>query len=167
MSYGGSGDAGSGWRNDGGVRPTAFDPWTQPELFRGVLTRRFFAFLIDLVVLSVPVILACLFIAVFGVVTLGARLGAVLAGFAGIGGLGAGLLRRFTWRAAFGYRRHAHDGSRDADLVRRPQLFCTRGDACGGVLDVGLVSHPVYPAGRAVQRPAPPAARHRPGNHNY
>ena len=42
-----------------------------PELFRGVLTRRFFAFLIDLVVLSVPVILACLFIAVFGVVTLG------------------------------------------------------------------------------------------------
>jgi uncharacterized RDD family membrane protein YckC len=51
--------------------PHAFDPWTQPELFRGVLTRRFFAFLIDLVVLSIPVILACLFIAVFGVVTLG------------------------------------------------------------------------------------------------
>jgi uncharacterized RDD family membrane protein YckC len=42
-----------------------------PELFRGVLTRRFFAFLIDLVVLSIPVVLACLFIAVFGVVTLG------------------------------------------------------------------------------------------------
>jgi uncharacterized RDD family membrane protein YckC len=51
--------------------PHAFDPWTQPELFRGVLTRRFFAFLIDFVVLSIPVILACLFIAVFGVVTLG------------------------------------------------------------------------------------------------
>ena len=46
-------------------------PWSQPELFRGVLTRRFFAFLIDLVVLSIPVILACVFIAVFGVVTLG------------------------------------------------------------------------------------------------
>jgi uncharacterized RDD family membrane protein YckC len=42
-----------------------------PELFRGVLTRRVFAFLIDLVVLSIPVILACVFIAVFGVVTLG------------------------------------------------------------------------------------------------
>ncbi|HEY2418432.1 MAG TPA: RDD family protein [Steroidobacteraceae bacterium] len=40
-------------------------------MFRGVLTRRFFAFLIDLVVLSIPVILACLFIAVFGIVTLG------------------------------------------------------------------------------------------------
>lgn len=71
MSYGGSDSAGGGWRNDGGARPHAFDPWTQPELFRGVLTRRFFAFLIDLVVLSIPVILACLFIAVFGVVTLG------------------------------------------------------------------------------------------------
>ncbi|HXO72412.1 MAG TPA: RDD family protein, partial [Bradyrhizobium sp.] len=34
-------------------------------------TRRLFACLIDLVVLSVPVILACIFIAIFGVVTLG------------------------------------------------------------------------------------------------
>jgi uncharacterized RDD family membrane protein YckC len=71
MSYSGSGDAGGAWRSDGGVPPHAFDPWTQPELFRGVLTRRVFAFLIDLVVLSIPVILACMFIAVFGVVTLG------------------------------------------------------------------------------------------------
>lgn len=72
MSYGGSGNAGGGWRNDGpDFRPHAFDPYLQPELFRGVLTRRAFAFLIDLVVLSIPVILACLFIAVFGVVTLG------------------------------------------------------------------------------------------------
>ncbi len=53
------------------ARPHAFDPLSQPELFRGVLTRRFFAFLIDLVVLSVPVILAVMFIAVFGVVTFG------------------------------------------------------------------------------------------------
>ena len=74
MSDSGSGNTGGGaWRNDGGVdfQPHAFDPWTQPELFRGVLTRRVFAFLIDLVVLSIPVILACMFIAVFGVVTLG------------------------------------------------------------------------------------------------
>jgi len=55
----------------GDFRPHAFDPWMQPELFRGVLTRRFFAFLIDLVVLSIPVILGVIFIAVFGVVTLG------------------------------------------------------------------------------------------------
>ena len=51
--------------------PHAFDPDLQPELFRGVLTRRVFAFLIDLVVLSVPVILGYIFIAVFGVITLG------------------------------------------------------------------------------------------------
>jgi uncharacterized RDD family membrane protein YckC len=55
----------------GDVPPHAFDPQLEPELFRGVLTRRVFAFLIDLVVLSVPVILAVIFIAVFGVVTLG------------------------------------------------------------------------------------------------
>ena len=70
MSYSGSGNDG-GWRNDGGVRSHAFDPDTQPELFRSVLTRRVFAFLIDLVVLSVPVILGYIFIFVFGIVTLG------------------------------------------------------------------------------------------------
>ena len=72
MSDSGSGYTRSAWR--GGApdfQPHAFDPWLQPELFRGVLTRRVFAFLIDLVVLSIPVILACVFIAVFGVVTLG------------------------------------------------------------------------------------------------
>jgi uncharacterized RDD family membrane protein YckC len=84
MSYSGSGNTGGGaynaggarnaggaWRSDGGVPPHAFDPLLQPELFRGVLTRRLFAFLIDLLVLSIPVILAVIFIAVFGVVTLG------------------------------------------------------------------------------------------------
>jgi uncharacterized RDD family membrane protein YckC len=82
MSYSGSGNTNGGgssggasnggaWRNDGGVPPHAFDPDAQPELFRGVLTRRVFAFLIDLVVLSVPVILGYIFIAVFGVITLG------------------------------------------------------------------------------------------------
>ena len=72
MSYSGSGNLGGGWRNDSGPnRPHAFDPWAQPELFRGVLTRRVFAFLIDLVVLSVPVIFGYLFIAVFGLITLG------------------------------------------------------------------------------------------------
>ncbi|HEX3117413.1 MAG TPA: RDD family protein, partial [Bradyrhizobium sp.] len=54
MSYSGSGNTGGAWRNDGGVQPHAFDPLTQPELFRGVLTRRVFAFLIDLVVLAIP-----------------------------------------------------------------------------------------------------------------
>lgn len=72
MSYSGSGNnGGNAWSSDGGVPPHAFDPWLQPELFRGVLTRRIIAFLIDLIVLSIPVVLAILFIAVFGIVTLG------------------------------------------------------------------------------------------------
>jgi uncharacterized RDD family membrane protein YckC len=71
MSDSGWDNTGGAWRSDGGVPPHAFDPWLQPELFRGVLTRRVFAFLIDIVVLAIPVILACLFIVVFGVVTLG------------------------------------------------------------------------------------------------
>ena len=68
---GGASNAGGAWRNDAGVPPHAFDPDVQPELFRGVLTRRIFAFLIDLVVLSIPVILGYAFIGVFGLITLG------------------------------------------------------------------------------------------------
>jgi uncharacterized RDD family membrane protein YckC len=72
MADSGSGNTGNAWRTGApDFQPHAFDPWLQPELFRGVLTRRAFAFLIDLVVLSIPVILACVFIALFGVVTLG------------------------------------------------------------------------------------------------
>jgi uncharacterized RDD family membrane protein YckC len=67
------GNPNSGWGSGGPTNPPphAFDPQLEPELFRGVLTRRLFAFLIDLVVLSIPVILVVIFIAVFGVVTLG------------------------------------------------------------------------------------------------
>jgi uncharacterized RDD family membrane protein YckC len=73
MSYTGSGGTDGGSRQDGGpgVPPHAFDPYLQPELFRGVLMRRAMAFVIDLIVLSVPIVLAVLFIAVFGIVTLG------------------------------------------------------------------------------------------------
>ena len=68
---GGSYSAGGAWRSDGGVQPHAFDPVLQPELFRGVAIRRVFAFLIDLVVIAIPVILGYLFIGVFGLITLG------------------------------------------------------------------------------------------------
>jgi len=71
MSQYGAGNTGSNTWLSGGAMDSAFDPWLHPELFRGVLTRRFFAFLIDLLVLSVPVIFAVIFIAVFGVITLG------------------------------------------------------------------------------------------------
>ncbi len=59
------------WRSGGGFRPHAFDPWTQPELFRAVLTRRVLAFLIDVVILVAPVVLVSIFITFFGILTLG------------------------------------------------------------------------------------------------
>jgi uncharacterized RDD family membrane protein YckC len=71
MSYSGSGNTGGYRAGPDDVPPHAFDPDFEPELFRGVLTRRIFAFLIDLVVLSVPVIFGYVFIAVFGLLTLG------------------------------------------------------------------------------------------------
>lgn len=58
-------------RNDRTIRAGAFDPASQPELFRGVLTRRFLAFLIDLAVLAAPVVLGVFFIALFGLFTFG------------------------------------------------------------------------------------------------
>jgi len=80
--YSGGTNSGGTWRNGGpaNFQPHAFDPYLQPELFRGVLTRRVFAFLIDLIIISIPVILGYLFIIVFGIVTLG--LGFLLWGLA-------------------------------------------------------------------------------------
>jgi uncharacterized RDD family membrane protein YckC len=53
------------------IKPHAYDPATQPELFEGVLARRVIAFIIDFVIIAVPVVLAAMFIFAFGIVTLG------------------------------------------------------------------------------------------------
>ncbi len=53
------------------VKLHAYDPITHPDLFEGVLTRRALAFIIDVVIITVPVVLAAIFIFVFGIVTLG------------------------------------------------------------------------------------------------
>jgi uncharacterized RDD family membrane protein YckC len=53
------------------VKPHAYDPATSPELFEGVLSRRLLAFAIDVFLIVVPVILAALFIFMFGLVTFG------------------------------------------------------------------------------------------------
>jgi uncharacterized RDD family membrane protein YckC len=53
------------------IKPHAYDPDLNPELFEGVLSRRVLAFLIDFLVISVPVVLAAMFIFAFGIVTLG------------------------------------------------------------------------------------------------
>jgi uncharacterized RDD family membrane protein YckC len=53
------------------VKPHAYDPPANPELFDGVLARRFVAFVIDVIILAIPLIVAWVFIFVFGIVTLG------------------------------------------------------------------------------------------------
>ena len=53
------------------VKPHAYDPIAQPELFEGVLARRMVAFLIDVVVITVPLLFLAIFIFMFGLVTLG------------------------------------------------------------------------------------------------
>ena len=67
MTHSTSGDFGA--YND--VRPHVFDPAVNPELFEGVLSRRMIAFLIDVTIISIPVVLAAIFILIFGVLTLG------------------------------------------------------------------------------------------------
>ena len=52
------------------IKPHAYDPALNPELFEGVLARRVIAFFIDFVVIAIPVVLAAMFIFVFGIVTL-------------------------------------------------------------------------------------------------
>jgi len=53
------------------IKPHAYDPVLNPELFEGVLARRMIAFVIDLVIITVPIIMACIFIFLFGVITFG------------------------------------------------------------------------------------------------
>ena len=167
MSYGGSGNSG-GWNQGGGPDYRhAFDPYLEPELFRSVLTRRVIAFIIDLFILAVPVALAVIFIAVFGLVTLGLGWASVLAGFAGLHRLGADLLRLLPRRAAFGDHRHADDGPGNAHLVRRALLFPARRHPPGAVLDFDQHIVAPRPADRTVQRPPAAVARLRAGNRGY
>jgi len=53
------------------IKPHAYDPATQPELFDGVLARRVVAFVIDVIIIAIPLVLAAMFIFAFGIVTLG------------------------------------------------------------------------------------------------
>ena len=53
------------------VKPHAYDPARTPELFEGVLARRTVAFLIDFMIIVVPVLFAVLFISAMGIVTFG------------------------------------------------------------------------------------------------
>jgi uncharacterized RDD family membrane protein YckC len=53
------------------VKPHAYDPVASPELFEGVLARRCIAFVIDVVIIAIPVLFAAAFIFIVGLLTLG------------------------------------------------------------------------------------------------
>jgi uncharacterized RDD family membrane protein YckC len=53
------------------VKPHAYDPRANPELFEGVLARRLIAFVIDLIILAIPVVLGGLFMLATTIATLG------------------------------------------------------------------------------------------------
>jgi uncharacterized RDD family membrane protein YckC len=53
------------------IKPHAYDPAGNPELFEGVLARRIVAFMIDFIVIALPIVLGSMFIFAFGIVTLG------------------------------------------------------------------------------------------------
>jgi uncharacterized RDD family membrane protein YckC len=53
------------------LKPHAYDPATQPELFEGVLARRVMAFLIDVLIIAAPLAFLAIVMAVFTVFTLG------------------------------------------------------------------------------------------------
>ena len=53
------------------IKPHAYNPVSNPELFEGVLARRIVAFMIDFIVIAVPIVLGSMFIFAFGIVTLG------------------------------------------------------------------------------------------------
>lgn len=53
------------------LKPHAYDPIATPELFEGVLARRLIAFVIDLIILAVPVLFIGAFMAAATIATLG------------------------------------------------------------------------------------------------
>jgi uncharacterized RDD family membrane protein YckC len=53
------------------LKPHAYDPAVNPELFEGVLARRCIAFVVDVIIIALPVIFAAIFIFIFGIVTIG------------------------------------------------------------------------------------------------
>lgn len=54
-----------------GMKPYAYDPRTEPEYFRGVLWRRLMAFVIDALIVCVPIGVAAVVIFASGFVTFG------------------------------------------------------------------------------------------------
>lgn len=62
-------------KNDGGIHaelpPHAYDPERNPELFESVLARRVVAFIVDLIIIVLPLVVAAIFIFFLGLITFG------------------------------------------------------------------------------------------------
>jgi uncharacterized RDD family membrane protein YckC len=96
------------------LKPHAYDPATNPELFDGVPARRMIAFLIDLVILAIPMILLSVFIFAVGIVTLG--FGFILYGLMPVISV---LWALAYYGMCFGSERSATIGMRVMDLEMR------------------------------------------------
>ena len=147
------------------LKPHAYDPAANPELFEGVVARRVVAFLIDFVILSIPVVFVSMFIFVIGIVTFG------------LGFLFYGLLwpAMVIWALAYygltlGGPASATIGMRAMDIEMRTWYGAPAYFVLGAVhavvfwITVSMLT-PFVPAGLPVQRaPALPArhsGRHR------
>lgn len=58
-------------RTDFVDQPHAYDPVTQPQLFQAVIRKRFFAFIVDAIIIAILWAIAIVVVAVLGVITLG------------------------------------------------------------------------------------------------
>ena len=96
------------------LKPHAYDPRANPELFEGVPARRVIAFFIDLLIIAVPIVFLAMFIFAIGVVTLG--LGFVLYGLLPALSVVWALL---YYGLTFGSPRSATIGMRVMDLEMR------------------------------------------------
>ena len=53
------------------AKPHAYDAAANPEVFEGVLARRMMAFIIDVIIIAVPLVIAWICIFIFGLITFG------------------------------------------------------------------------------------------------
>ncbi len=58
-------------RTDFVDQPHAYDPVTQPQLFQSVIRKRFFAFIVDAIIIAILWAIAAVVVAILGVITLG------------------------------------------------------------------------------------------------
>ena len=142
------------------VKPHAYDPAANPELFEGVLARRVVAFVIDVIIIAIPLIVGWMFIFVFGLVTFG--LGWALFWLMSPGSVIWALV---YYGMTLGGPASATIGMRAMEIEMRTWYGAPAYFVLGAVhaivywISVSVLT-PVHPGGRLLQRPAAAAARH-------